>query len=193
MRGEESEDRDTALMRRAAAGDGAAFAEVVDRHQAGVFRFARVLAGDDAFAEDALQETFLAAWRGAASFREEASVRSWLFSIARNAVYRQHRRHVDEPEAMESLSDLGAAAGWGSDEDPERIALRHESRQLLMDALAQLSAGDREILAMRDGEELTGEETAALLGLTVTAMKTRLHRARLRLAAKVREAYANAL
>lgn len=193
MSGEESEDRDAALMRQAAAGDAGAFSEIVGRHESAVFRFARALAGNEGAAEDALQETFLAAWRGAGSFRGESSVRSWLLTIARNAVHRQHRRRVDEPQQMESLSALGAAAGWGTDdEDPERIALRQESRELLLRAFARLTAADREILALRDGEQLSGEETAAALGLSVAAMKGRLHRARLRLAAGVREAYANA-
>lgn len=193
MSGEDSEDRDAALIRLAAGGDAGAFSEIVGRHEAAVFRFARALAANQGAAEDALQETFLAAWRGAESFRGESSVRSWLLTIARNAVHRQYRRRVDEPKEMESLSALGSAAGWGmDDEDPERIALRQESRELLMRAFARLTAADREVLALRDGEQLSGEETAAALGLSVAAMKTRLHRARLRLAAGVKEAYANA-
>lgn len=68
-------------------------------------------------------------------------------------------------------------------------ALRKESREVFERVLEQLDASDREILLLRDVEGLSGEEVAAILGITIAAMKTRLHRARLRLASKVREAY----
>jgi RNA polymerase sigma-70 factor (ECF subfamily) len=187
---DEKQDGDAELIHRSAAGDRSAFSELVARHEASVFRFARAIASSEAAAEDALQEAFLGAWRSAATFRGEASVRSWLLSIARNAVYRQHRHRVDEPEEMESMSDLGIAAGWGSDETPETIALRRESHEAVMKAMEALSVGDREILLLRDAEDLPGEQVATMLGLSLPAMKSRLHRARLRLAAKVREAYA---
>lgn len=187
MPGEEAVDLD--LLRRAAAGDRAAFDEFVERHQAAVYRFTRSLAGERPDAEDALQETFLAAWRGAATFRGEASVRTWLLTIARHAVSRQRRRRVDEPQRHEPLSDLGVAAGWGS-ETPEASAIRRETRQRLQDALQRLLPGDREVLLLRDVEGLPGDETATVLGVTLPAMKTRLHRARLRLAAVMRESHA---
>lgn len=162
------------------------------RHEAAVFRFARAISPDDAAAEDALQEAFLGAWRGARTFRGDASVRNWLLTIVRNAIYRQHRKRVDEPEDIEPLSELGLAAGWGEEENPETIALQRESRHLLNAAMERLSAPDREILLLRDVEGLSGDEVATMLGLTLTAMKTRLHRARLRIASKVREAYEHA-
>ena len=168
------------------------FDRVVEEHQAAVFRFARSIAGGDAAAEDVLQETFLAAWRGIGSFRGESSVRAWLFAIARNAVLRQHRRRADEPRDTESLSDLGEAAGWGSDDDPERNVLEGEQRRIFDRAMQRLSAADREILLLRDIEGMSGDEAAAVIGVPLAAMKTRLHRARLRLAANVRNEYARA-
>lgn len=187
---DEKQDGDAELIRRSAAGDRSAFNEIVERHEASVFRFACAIAPSESAAEDALQEAFLGAWRGAATFRREASVRNWLLSIVRHAVYRQHRHRVDEPEEMESMSDLGIAAGWGSDETPETIALRRESHEAVMNAMEALSVSDREILLLREVEGLPGDQVATMLGLAVPAMKSRLHRARLRLAAKVREAYA---
>ncbi len=73
------------------------------RHEAAVFRFARAISPDEAAAEDALQEAFLGAWRGARTFRGDASVRNWLLTIVRNAIDRQHRKRVDEPEDIEPL------------------------------------------------------------------------------------------
>lgn len=183
---------DADLIARATTGDRAAFDELTRRHQAAVFRFTRSIASDVAAAEDALQETFLAAWKSAATFRGTGSARPWLLTIARNAVMRQHRKHVDEPDDLEPLSQLGEEAGWGSTDDPERGAIESERREILDRALARLSSTDREILLLRDAEGLSGEEAAAVLGIPLAAMKTRLHRARLRLTATVRNEYARA-
>jgi RNA polymerase sigma-70 factor (ECF subfamily) len=191
MPGDTAARDDRELIRRSAAGDRLAFDEFVSRHQAAVFRFARALADADADAEDALQETFLNAWRHASAFRGEASPRTWLLAIARHAAFRLHRRRQDEPTQLEPLGDLGAAAGWGA-ETPEALALTREGRDLLARALDALSVTDREVVILRDVEEIPGEDVAAMLGLTLPAMKTRLHRARLRLAAKVKEAYGGA-
>ncbi len=185
---DEDANRDTELMQRAAVGDRTAFDELVGRHGPSMFRFARAIAASEPAAEDALQDAFLGAWRGAATFRAQSSVRNWLLTIVRNAVYRQHRRRVDDPEETESLSELGVAAGWG-DENPESLAMQRESHDALTNAMEQLAAADREILLLRDIESLPGAEVAAILGVPIAAMKTRLHRARLRLAAKVREVY----
>jgi len=184
-----SDERDIELMQRAAAGDRGAFDEIVERHAPSMYRFASAIASSPTAAEDALQDAFLGAWRGAKSFRAEAPVRNWLIRIVRNAVYRQHRHRADEPAGTEALSELGAAAGWG---DPEAAALGRESREVLALAMEQLESADREILLLRDIEDLPGAEVASILGLSLAAMKTRLHRARLRLATKVRSVYEHA-
>lgn len=186
MLGEERSG-DADLIAAAARGDRAAFETLVLRHQAAVFRFARAIARSDAEAEDVLQEAFLGAWRGAASFRGESAVRSWLFTIARNAALRHGRRRAGEPAEMEPLDILGERAGWGDAHDPEALAIRRESRETLERALASLADDDREIVLLRDVEGLSGEETAGVLQIGLPAMKSRLHRARLRLAAALQE------
>ena len=138
---------------------------------------------DEAAAEDALQETFLSAWRNAASFRGDGSALGWLLSIARHAVYRQHRSRAGEPERMESLAELGEAAGWGAAPDPlDALVVKDEVER----ALARLSLGERELLLLREVEGLSNEECASLLGLGLPALKSRLHRARLRFVAQLR-------
>ena len=102
---------DAELLAQAATGDARAFDVFVLRHRQAVWRFVRSLTRDAATAEDALQEAFLSAWMGAAAFRSEGSALGWLLSIARRAVYRQHRGRAGEPESIESLADLGEAAG----------------------------------------------------------------------------------
>ena len=185
MPGEEDELTDEALLTRSAAGDAAAFDQLVGRHAASVLRMIRYRVDDAAAAEDVLQQTFLAAWRSAPSFRGEARVKTWLFTIARNTAARVRDRAQRVPLADVPLETLGVEAGWGS-EDPETIALAAERHDLLRAAFASLDDEAREVLTLRDLEELSGDDTAALLGVSLAAMKSRLHRARMTLAARVK-------
>jgi RNA polymerase sigma-70 factor, ECF subfamily len=178
---------DLALIRRSAAGDRDAFDALAGRHGAAVYRYALAICHDPSAAEDALQETFLAAWRGAAGFRGEQGARAWILAIARNAVARRFRRRAGEPHAMEPLDALGRTAGWGDETSPESIALARERADLIGAALAALVAEDREVLVLRDLEELSGEEAARILDIGLPALKSRLHRARLRFMARLRE------
>ena len=180
----EPDDHD--LITRTALGDRAAFSTLVVRHQRAVYRVARALTGSDDAAEDILQETFLSALRGASGYRGEASVVSWLYAIARHAASRRGRRANQVPHEPASLEALGAAAGWGQ-VDVEAAAVLAEDRQRLARALELLPADEREVLVMRDLEELSGDEAATALGVSVAAMKSRLHRARLHLAAYLRQ------
>ncbi|MEM9188300.1 MAG: sigma-70 family RNA polymerase sigma factor [Myxococcota bacterium] len=175
---------DEELLRRTAAGDRSAFAEFVTRHAGAVLRMARVFTRDHALAEDALQQTFLTAYQGAKSFRGDASARTWLLTIARNTALRMAKRQTRE-EPVPSLFELGAQAGWGV-LDPESLATIAERRTSLLGALAELPSEQQAVIVLRDLEQLTGPETAEVLGLDLAATKSRLHRARLRLAATLR-------
>ena len=178
---------DLLLLRRVAQGDRAAFGQLVRRHQSAVHRLVRSVSRTPAEAEEALQETFLAAYRGAGTYAGRGSVRSWLLTLARNASFRHRRRRAGEPVRFESLDDLGAAAGWGREpgaDEQLHSARRAEVVRRILDELPEL---DREILILRELEGLSGVETAELLDLTLPAMKSRLHRARLHLAAAVRK------
>jgi len=177
-------DGDETLIRRTATGHRSAFEALVERHQAAVYRFARVLARDDAGAEDAVQETFAAAWKGARRFRGEAPVRTWLFTLVRHAVERQGGPSPEPGEPL-SLEEICRAAGWGATGD--RLADRLADHELLQRALAALSLSDRALLILRDLEGLRTEEAAEVMGLPEGSLKTRLHRARLRLLARLRQ------
>ncbi len=173
------------LVADAANGDRTALEALVAEHEAAVFRYAQSLVRKREDAEEVLQEVFLAFIRYARAFRGDSSLRTWLLTVTRNTAYRVRKKAADgEGESVE-LDALGAAAGWGS-EDPESLAIRAESRDGLQRALDGLSEEDREIVLVRDLEGLSGEEAAAMLGITVAAMKSRLHRARLRLAGALR-------
>lgn len=175
---------DRALLARVANGDRAATALFVGRHKAALFRFAEASLRDRALAEDVLQETFLSAIRGASGYRGEGSARGWLFMIARRAALRIRPRELPLSEE-EELSSLGVDAGWGAP-DPEALLSGEQARAAVNRALDALPAEDREILVLRDAEGLTGPEAAEVLQISLAAMKSRLHRARLRMVAALR-------
>jgi RNA polymerase sigma-70 factor, ECF subfamily len=176
---------DTELLQSTAAGDHDAYASFVDRHEAAVLRYLDALGLDRDTAGDVLQETFIAAWRNAAAFRGEATPRTWLLRIARHAAFREQRRHAGEPREHVSLDTLAREAGWGAARG-ERLDERLAARELLEAGFRLLDPDDREILVLRDLEQLTGEEAAATLGVSLAAQKSRLHRARLRFLAGVK-------
>ena len=184
-----SHEVDDVLIARAAGGDRAAFGTLVERHGRAVLTVGRALARSEVDAQDIAQETFLSALRAASTYRPGvASVRSWLFAIARNAGRRSRR--LDREVPTDTLDDgpllgLGIAAGWGEEPAGDALA-RSESVEDIARAIATLSVDEREILVLRDVESLSGEETAKVLGLSLAAMKSRLHRARLRLMAALR-------
>ncbi|MBI5507855.1 MAG: RNA polymerase sigma factor [Deltaproteobacteria bacterium] len=149
-------------------------------------RFATAVTGSAATAEDVMQETFLAAYRHAGDFRGDASVKSWLMTITFRQALKSGRKRSGEPKEMEPLDALGAAAGWGAEEDPAAALDRHEGRAMLRTAMEGLSEEDRTMLVLRDLEGLSGKEVAQALDLSLAAVKSRLHRSRLHLAAALR-------
>lgn len=174
------------LVRAVARGDTDAFAALAREHQRSIFRFARGLTNDDAAAEDVLQETLLGAFSSAGSFRGESTVRTWLLGIAYRQASKLHRRRSGQPGQFEPLPDLGVAAGWGAEDTPELLVTKSRLRECLSQALDSLEPAARAILILRDLEDMPGAQTAEILGIGITAMKSRLHRARLKLAAAVR-------
>ena len=175
---------DEALLAAVATGCPEALGAIVERHQGAVYRYALALTRNQQQAEDVLQQAFLDALRGAGGFRGDAAVRSWLLTLTRHAAFRGARRRVGEPEFFTPLQELGSLAGWGA--SPEDAAARALDSAALQRALATLPAHSQEVLILRDLEGLSGAEAAAILDIGVPALKTRLHRARLALAAALR-------
>lgn len=172
---------ETEWLRKAALGDRAAFDAFVTATAPAVWSVVRRLTADDAAAEDALQETFIAAWKGASSFRGDASARSWVYGLARRQAARTWRRRAGEPRHTEPLSELAVCAGWGG--DPESLAARSEDRAVLLRALSTLREGDQEVITRCDLEGDSPSEVAQHLGIAPGTVRVRLHRARLRLLA----------
>jgi RNA polymerase sigma-70 factor (ECF subfamily) len=186
----DAQPSDSVLIRRAAAGDRAAFNTLARRHQPAVYRFALTLTRDAAAAEEALQDAFLAAYRGARRYRDDAPVETWLLSFARNAVFRRLRRdgQSGEPGEAPALSELGRAAGWSAGDGDPFVELLAR-RDVLEAALSAVPVEDRELLVLCDLEGFTLSEAAAVTGLTEASATSRLNRARLRLMARIRETH----
>src|SRR6185295_7925014 len=173
---------DETLIGRVAAGDRSAFDRLVRRHQALVYRFAQAAApAEEGEAEEILRETFLAARQGANRYRDEASARSWLLSLARRSIDRRRPCRDADSTSLRELVLVAAGQGGSGWEGTLRDA------RAVAAALAVLPAEDREILTLCDRESFSMEEAARVTGLANGALRTRLHRARLRLLAKLKE------
>jgi RNA polymerase sigma-70 factor, ECF subfamily len=174
---------DVALAERASHGDQHAFRTIMERHNQRLYRVARSLLRDDSEAEDVVQEVYMRAFAAMGSFRGEASLATWLTRITINEALGRKRkqRPTVELEAVEALQQSTAQIihfPTMTDSDPERSAAQHEIRRLLEVSIDKLPEPFRLVFVMRDVEELSIEETAALLRIRPETVKTRLHRAR---------------
>ena len=165
---------DSQLIERAQRGDSAAYEEIVQRYQQIVFRTAYVITGSSADAEDAAQEGFVKAYR-ALDLRIVANE-------ARNRVRSSGRRHQLELRLTEGFRPGDAVPS------PEAVAIAADERRRLLAMVNALSEEDRLVIASRYFLQLSGEETAAALGIAEGTVKSRLSRALARLKARVEEA-----
>lgn len=177
---------DDALVERARQGNRLAFRAIMQRSNQRLFRVARAILGNDADAEDAVQETYLHAFRKFESFRGDSSVRTWLTSIAVNEARGRlrRRRPTVDLDAMEQGMAEGRILLFPSGtarSDPARDASSAEARRMLEREIDALPPPFRIVFVMREIEQLTTGQTAEALGLRVETVKTRLYRARRRL------------
>lgn len=177
---------DAELVARLQAGDQAAYAQLVEQHAGQVYRLALRMMGNEADAEDVLQETFLSAFKSIGRFEARSSLNTWLYRIASNAALMRLRRSepdqvsVDEPVGRED-GDLVPRQFFDFCCLPEEDFLRDEARAEMQRAIAELPPTLRSVFVLRDIEGLSTEETASALDLSVSAVKSRLMRARLKL------------
>ena len=180
--------RDDILLAEAQAGNRRALEELIQRHQAQIYGFGLKMCGNAEDAKDVLQETLLTMARGLPGFRSESSLSTWLYTIARNACIKMHRRSKFAPEKVSSF-ESGAAGGMNAVADPARAAdevlAAKQVERALGQAIDELEPMYREVLMLRDVDGLTAPEVAEVLGVTPQAVKSRLHRARLSVRARV--------
>ncbi len=173
-------DSDEALVAAARAGDRGALERLLERHQAAVYRFGMKMCREEEDAKDVLQETLFSAARALPEFRGASSVSTWLYTIARSFCIKKRRTSKFAPERVESLEAQREAAVQVPDaaRGPEEDAAGRQLRAALDDAIAALEPAYREVLVLRDVEGLPAAEVAEIMGLSVEAVKSRLHRAR---------------
>jgi RNA polymerase sigma-70 factor, ECF subfamily len=181
---------ESALVAKAREGDLAAFNELVNSYSRKIFRLAKHITQNDEDAEDVLQETFLKAFEHLGDFQGQSKFYTWIVRIAVNeSLMKLRKRKSDRSVPLDEPVDTGEdtvvreIAVW--DENPEQKYSREELGQILDEAVEGLRPAFRTVFVLRDIEELSTEETAEALGISVPAVKSRLLRARLQLREKL--------
>jgi RNA polymerase sigma-70 factor (ECF subfamily) len=170
---------DEQIVERALAGDADAFGEIVCRWERRIFALAYGMLGREEEARDATQETFISAFRNLRGFRGEAKVSSWLHRIAINqCITRQRRAKVRGETALGDEADgSGELLVAPAHESPARAAERRQRTELVRRAVNTLPVELRQIVVMKEFEELTFQEIAEALDLPVSTVKSRLYTA----------------
>jgi RNA polymerase sigma-70 factor, ECF subfamily len=177
------------LVRAAASGDRAAMERLLVRAQEVAYRFSLLVCGHPEDAEDVMQDALIKTYKHVNQIHEPAAFRTWLYRTVRNACLMKRRRRVDEPAHVVSIEQARDAG----DGEGEAVEVRDRSRladQQLMDtwvgeqlrrALQALPPASRAVVVLRDIEGLSTKEVASILRVSEDTVKTRLHRARLRM------------
>jgi RNA polymerase sigma-70 factor (ECF subfamily) len=174
------------LVERARAGDDSAFTELLNRYERKILRLAKNITQNDEDAEDILQETFLKAYSNLDKFKGDAKFYTWIVRIAVNeSLMKLRKRKSDKTVSLDEQLDTGEdfvpreIAVW--EDNPEQSYSRDEMKDILDNAVEALPPIFRSVFVLRDIEELSTEETADALGISIPAVKSRLLRARLQL------------
>jgi RNA polymerase sigma-70 factor (ECF subfamily) len=181
-----SRSEERRLVAAARAGDPRALGRLLKLLAGPIYRFGRGFCGDRHDAEDVAQVVLMALARTVRSYRGEASLTTWAYTVARNACKRHRRPRAGAPRQMTSLDDAGPAGRGAMSladprQDPHRSLERTELARALERAIAALPPAQRDVLLLRDVEGLPASEVGRTLGLSERAVKSRLHRARVAL------------
>ena len=176
----EPETRDEDLVRRFLSGDRGAFATLVQRHERRMYNLALRMTGNEEDARDATQDAFMTALRKLSSFRGEAAFTTWMHRVTVNACYDLLRKKKREP-----MLDRGREDDDRVGPEPPPAADHAETVELSIDvqrALLAVPEDIRVVMILHDVRDLPQEEVAAILGIAVGTVKSRLHRGRIALA-----------
>jgi len=164
-------DPDLALVRGMAAGNGSDLDELYARYGPPIFSYLMARLEEHALAEEVLQDVMYAAWTGAAQFRGESKVLTWLLTIAHNRAINARRRRT--PPIVPLHDDIR-----DTDTGPFEQVMRGSERLVVRETLNRLPAHHREVLVLVFYHQLTESEVAEVLGIAVGTVKSRLHRAK---------------
>jgi len=178
-------ENDEDLVRRAQGGDTRAFDELVRRYRDKVYRLSFKILRHEEDAAEALQDAFLSAYRGIKSFKVESTFSTWLYRIATNASLMKYRKrregHVslEQSQNTDENAEMLQTPDWST--QPLKELLDSETREVMDEGIQRLPEELRTVFILRDIEDLSNAEVAQILDLTVAAVKSRLHRARIAL------------
>jgi len=162
------------LLHRAQQGDRAALEELLSQQAPAIYRFSLRMCRNAADADDVLQDTLLSIARHLGDFAGRSSLSSWVFALTRSACSRRHRGMKNRPaQSLDAVANLPS-----THPSPEEDAGKRQLTEALTEALDQIADPYREVLLLRDVEGLSAQEAAEALGVSVDALKSRLHRAR---------------
>lgn len=170
--------RDEDLVRRFLSGDRAAFAALVERHERRVYNLSLRMTGREEDARDATQDAFLTVLRKLSSFRGEAAFTTWLHRVTVNACYDLLRKRQRSPLLERGDDDLPAVEPPPAPDPADASSLSIDVQQALM----QVPEDFRAVMILHDVHDLRQEEVAAILGVPIGTVKSRLHRGRVALA-----------
>jgi RNA polymerase sigma-70 factor (ECF subfamily) len=181
---------ESVLVAQARAGDSKAFTELVSRYERKIYRLAKNITQNNEDAEDVLQDAFMKAYEHLDSFQGNSKFYTWIVRIAVNeALMKLRKRKSDRTVPLDEPMELGEEtvereiAVW--EDNPEQRYSREEMQRILDEAVDTLKPDFRTVFVLRDIEELSTEETAEALGISIPAVKSRLLRARLALREKL--------
>ncbi len=185
---------ESALIERLKAGDQEAFEAIFNLYSPKLYGVAQRILGEVADTEEVIQDVFWTVYRKAKSFRGNSQLSTWLYRLTINAALgkirreKKHSKEVEYEEFLPKFQDDGhhlvrPVVDW-SDTLDEKFA-KQEMQELLSQALDQLKPLDKSVVVLSDLEGMSDKEIAKATGLTVSAVKTRLHRARLFLRGKL--------
>jgi RNA polymerase sigma-70 factor (ECF subfamily) len=185
------------IQTRLRAGDKAACTQCVELYAPGVYRLALRMLGDEAEAEDVMQEAFLSAFKAIDNFEWRSGLQTWLYRITHNLVLMRKRKHQPFFVALDASGDAAEDEPASVPKQlfdwcclPDADFATAEARSQIEEAVAAMPPNLREVFVLRDLEGLSGEETAAVLDITVANVKVRLHRARLWLRERLSDYFA---
>lgn len=186
------------LVPRLLAGDEALFASLVERWNSGLLRLAQSLTGNGATAEEAVQETWVAALKSLETFEGRSSLRTWVYRVCAHVALARVRQEDRSPVPVGPELDsarFDESGHWREppgrwrEETPEAIAARREVVECIERAVAALSIRQRAVITLRDVQGFSSEEACEMLGVTEVHQRVLLHRARTRVRAACEEFY----
>ena len=188
---------DDELVRFAQGGENRAFDELVRRYQDRVYRLSYKILRHEADAAEALQDAFLSAYRGLKNFKAESTFSTWLYRIATNASLMKYRKRrdnhisLDQSQSQNDEAEPMQLPDWSA-QPPEEL-LTAEMREVMKDSIERLPEELRTVFVLRDIRELSNDAVSKELGLSVAAVKSRLHRARIALRERLNRYFADKL